>query len=129
MAAIRLAVGCHRAVQGGAELVSVTPRAWRTTMWQHGHFYWNELMTRDVEGAKAFYAGTLGWRFDGMPMAEVGTYWVCKDGDQPLGGILDMSPPQFDGLPPHWFAYIAVDDVDARVAKATAAGAELLRPL
>jgi predicted enzyme related to lactoylglutathione lyase len=98
-------------------------------MWQHGHFYWNELMTRDVEGAKAFYAGTLGWRFDGMPMAEVGTYWVCKDGDQPLGGILDMSPPQFDGLPPHWFAYIAVDDVDARVAKAAAAGAELLRPL
>ena len=62
-------------------------------------------------------------------MAEVGTYWVCKDGDQPLGGIFDMSPPQFDGLPPHWFAYIAVDDVDARVAEATAAGAELMRPL
>jgi uncharacterized protein len=98
-------------------------------MAQHGHFYWNELMTRDVEGAKAFYGKTIGWQFDAMPMAQGGTYWVCKDGGQPVGGIFDMSGPQLEGIPPHWFAYIAVDDVDARVAKATAAGAELLRPL
>ncbi len=96
-------------------------------MWQHGHFYWNELMTRDPEGAKAFYGDTLGWKFEGMPM-EIGTYWVCKDGDKPVGGIFDMNKPEFEGLPPHWFAYVAVDDVDARVAKATAAGAKLLRP-
>ncbi|MDF2780720.1 MAG: hypothetical protein K0S96_524 [Geminicoccaceae bacterium] len=99
-------------------------------MWQHGHFYWNELMTRDVAGAKSFYGELLGWQFDGMPMAQGGTYWVAKDGDKPLGGIFDISAEaQLEGVPPHWFAYIAVDDVDARVAKATAAGAELLRPL
>ncbi len=99
-------------------------------MWQHGHFYWNELLTRDVAGAKGFYGELLGWRFDGMPMAQGGTYWVAKDGDKPLGGIFDISAEaQLAGVPPHWFAYIAVDDVDARVAKATAAGAELLRPL
>jgi predicted enzyme related to lactoylglutathione lyase len=94
----------------------------------HGHFYWNELMTRDVEGAKSFYGTTVGWQFDGMPM-EGSTYWVCKDGDQAVGGIMDMNRPDFEGLPPHWFAYLAVDDVDARVEKAKAAGAELLRPL
>jgi predicted enzyme related to lactoylglutathione lyase len=99
-------------------------------MWQHGHFYWNELMTRDVAGAKTFYGELLGWQFDAMPMAQGGTYWVAKDGDQPLGGIFDMgAETQLEGIPPHWFAYIAVDDVDARVAQATAAGAELLRPL
>jgi predicted enzyme related to lactoylglutathione lyase len=97
-------------------------------MWQHGHFYWNELMTRDPEGAKAFYGRTLGWQFEAMPM-ESGTYWVCKDGDTPVGGILDMNGPEFDGIPPNWFAYLAVDDVDARVEKATAAGAKLLRPI
>lgn len=97
-------------------------------MWQHGHFHWNELMTRDVEGAKAFYGGTLGWQFVAMPMPN-GTYWVCKDGDSPVGGILDMSPPEFAGISPNWFAYIAVDDVEARVEKATAAGAKLLRPI
>jgi predicted enzyme related to lactoylglutathione lyase len=28
--------------------------------WSHGTFYWNELMTRDAEKAKTFYADTLG---------------------------------------------------------------------
>jgi predicted enzyme related to lactoylglutathione lyase len=98
-------------------------------MTQHGHFHWNELMTRDVEGAKSFYGATVGWRFDAMPMVAGGTYWVCKAGDQPVAGILDISQPRFEGIPAHWFAYLAVDDVDVRVAKATAAGAELMRPL
>ncbi|MGH6922119.1 MAG: VOC family protein, partial [Geminicoccaceae bacterium] len=49
--------------------------------------------------------------------------------DAPVGGIFDMNGPEFEGLPPLWFAYLAVDDVDARVAKATAAGATLLRPI
>ena len=98
-------------------------------MAQHGHFYWNELMTRDPEGAKAFYGAHIGWRFEAMSMAQGGSYWICKDGDQPVAGILDMNQPGFEGIPNHWFAYLAVDDVDARVAKATTAGAKLLRPI
>ena len=39
-------------------------------MADHGTFYWNELMTRDAEKAKAFYGATLGWTFDAMPMPE-----------------------------------------------------------
>ena len=97
-------------------------------MAQHGHFYWNELMTRDPEKAKGFYGKTLGWRFEGMPIAQ-GTYWVCKEGDAAIGGIFDINGPDFEGIPPHWFAYIAVDDVDARVAGATTEGATLLRPI
>jgi uncharacterized protein len=97
-------------------------------MWQHGHFYWNELMTRDPEKAKAFYGSTVGWQFEGMPM-EGGTYWICKEGDTPVGGIFDMNAPEFADLPPHWFAYLAVDDVDARVARAIPTGAKLLRPI
>ena len=49
--------------------------------WKHGHFYWNELMTRDVERAKRFYAETRGGKFDGMPMPD-GTYWLAKSGDE-----------------------------------------------
>ena len=36
-------------------------------MADHGTFYWNELMTRDAEKAKAFCGATLGWTFDAMP--------------------------------------------------------------
>jgi predicted enzyme related to lactoylglutathione lyase len=95
-------------------------------MWSHGSFYWNELMARDVEKAKSFYAASVGWTFDAMPMAE-GTYWVAKMGDKPVGGIFPMSGPNFIGVPEHWIPYLAVDDVDARLQKATAAGARVMR--
>ena len=82
--------------------------------WSHGTFYWNELMTREAEQAKKFYADTLGWSFEGMPM-ENGTYWVAKAGGEIVGGLFPLASPQFDGVPESWMAYIAVDDVDARV--------------
>jgi predicted enzyme related to lactoylglutathione lyase len=96
--------------------------------WSHGTFYWNELMTREAEQAKKFYADTLGWSFEGMPM-ENGTYWVAKAGGEMVGGLFPLASPQFDGVPESWMAYIAVDDVDARVKKAQAAGATLMRPI
>ena len=95
--------------------------------WSHGTFHWNELMTWNVEQAKSFYADTLGWTYDAMPMEE-GTYWIMKSGDTVVGGMFQLTKPQFEGVPEGWMAYIAVDDIDARVAKATAAGAALMRP-
>ena len=85
-------------------------------------------MTRDAEKAKKFYADALGWTFEAMPMPD-GTYWVVKAGSQMAGGIFPLSSPQFDGVPESWMAYIAVDDVDARVKKAQAGGATLMRPI
>jgi predicted enzyme related to lactoylglutathione lyase len=96
-------------------------------MTAHGSFHWNELVTRDVEKAKKFYGETIGWTFDGMPMPD-GTYWVAKMGDAVVGGLFPISGPQWEGVPEHWMSYLAVDDVDARVKKAQAAGAKLMRP-
>jgi uncharacterized protein len=93
-------------------------------MTSHGHFHWNELMSRDVEKAKKFYADTLGWSYEGMPMPE-GTYWVASAGGEPVAGIVDAGS---DGSPEAWVGYIAVDDVDARAKKAVAAGAKILQP-
>jgi uncharacterized protein len=95
---------------------------------EHGNFYWNELLTRDVEKAKAFYGGVIGWAFEAMPMAT-GTYWVAKMGDKPVGGLFPLTSPPFDGVPEAWMSYLAVDDVDARVKKAETAGAQLMRPI
>ncbi|WP_349359072.1 VOC family protein [Stappia sp.] len=96
----------------------------------HGVFYWNELMTRDPDGAKAFYEGALGWTFEGMPDPEGGTYWLamCAGVDRPVCGIFTMSGPKFDGVTDHWMPYIAVDDVDARSQAAVEHGATLLQP-
>jgi predicted enzyme related to lactoylglutathione lyase len=98
-------------------------------MWSHGAFYWNELMTRDAEKAKAFYGQTVGWTFDGMPSPTGDTYWIAKMGDKPVAGLFPLNDPAMAGVPESWMAYLAVDDVDARVKKATAAGATLMRPI
>jgi uncharacterized protein len=96
----------------------------------HGTFYWNELMTRDVEGAKKFYADTLGWSYDAMPMpGGGGAYWLATMDGEPVGGLFDISGSDFEGVPESWMSYIAVDDVDARVAKAIKAGAKLMKPV
>ncbi len=97
-------------------------------MTAHGHFHWNELVTRDVEKAKKFYGDTVGWTFDPMPMPD-GTYWVAKMGDAFVGGLFPISGPHWDGVPEHWMSYVSVDDVDARVKKAQAAGAKLMKPV
>lgn len=96
--------------------------------WLHGEFYWNELLTRHVDKAKAFYAGTLGWTFETMPMPD-GLYHCAKIGERYIGGLFPIDGPHFAGVPEGWMSYIAVDDVDARVTKAVAAGAALMRPI
>ena len=95
----------------------------------HGIFHWNELMTWDVEKAKAFYGATLGWTFEAMPMPGGFTYTVAKCGDKFAGGMMEMSKEMgFDGVPENWFAYVEVDDVDACVTKVEASGGSVVRP-
>ena len=95
----------------------------------HGHFVWNELVTHDVAKAKKFYADVMGWTYDAMPGAGGDTYWIVKMGDARIGGIFPAEGPQWANVPEGWLSYIAVDDVDARVKKAQAAGAKLMRPI
>src|SRR3990170_4119618 len=84
--------------------------------WSHGTFYWNELMTRDVERAKRFYGDTIGWRFDPMKMPDGGTYWCAMVEGKPVAGIFSIDAPEYEGVPESWMSYLAVDDVDKRVA-------------
>jgi predicted enzyme related to lactoylglutathione lyase len=95
----------------------------------HGTFYWNELMTRDPERAKRFYRETIGWSFEPMPMPDGSTYWCAMLGDKPVAGMFSLTSPEYDGVPESWMSYLAVDDVDKRVAKAIKAGAKLMKPI
>ena len=62
-------------------------------------------------------------------MAGGGTYWVATMDGTPVGGVYEVSGPEFESMPDNWMPYLAVDDVDARVNKAVAAGAKLMRPI
>jgi predicted enzyme related to lactoylglutathione lyase len=93
---------------------------------QHGAFSWCELMTPDVETAKAFYGKLLGWQMQDMAMQGM-MYTVLNAGGAPVGGIM-ASPKQFGPMPPHWATYVTVENVDATAEQAVALGGLLMFP-
>lgn len=97
--------------------------------WAHGSFHWNELRTRDAERARRFYAETIGWSFEAMATPDGHTYWVAMQDSKPVAGLFPLTSPQFDEVAESWMSFLAVDDVDRRVAKAVAAGARLVMPV
>ena len=82
-----------------------------------------------MERAKRFYAETIGWTFAPNAMPDGRSYWVASEAGRPVAGIFPIDPPEFDGVPESWMAYLAVDDLDARVEKAVKAGARLIKPI
>ena len=95
----------------------------------HGDFSWCELLTYDVDSAKKFYAELLGWTMEDQPMPEgAGHYTILKTDGRPVGGIMKMPPQVPAGTPPHWGAYVTVDDVDAAAARVQELGGRILVP-
>jgi len=94
---------------------------------QPGAFSWAELNTRDVEAAKAFYGAVFGWTFQTDDLGEAGTYTTVNLDGRPVAGILDQNERGVpDGVPAHWQVYFAVEDTDAAIEKAKAAGASVM---
>lgn len=88
---------------------------------------WNELVTRDAAGSKAFYAKVFGWTYDAMPMEDF-EYAVIKVGERPNGGIMPMVGPMWEGIPPHWMVYFAVANTDAMARKCEQLGGKIMVP-
>jgi uncharacterized protein len=87
-----------------------------------GVFLWDELVTSDVEAAKAFYGAVFGWMSEDMDMGEMGTYTLFKKADgESAAGLMQKRDA---GGPATWTPYLAADDVDATVAKARELGAK-----
>jgi len=90
-----------------------------------GSLCWNEVLTRDADADKAFYAAVFGWtadrpEFEGAPAS----YTVWKVGEKPVGGMMQMTDDFFPAdAPPHWGVCFAVTDCDATVTKARELGA------
>jgi uncharacterized protein len=86
-----------------------------------GVFLWDELVTSDIEGAKAFYTAVFGWTTEDMDMGEGGLYTVFNkaDGENAAGAM------QRPDAPSAWYPYLASNDVDASAAKAKKLGARV----
>jgi predicted enzyme related to lactoylglutathione lyase len=82
-----------------------------------GALTWNDLISPDVAGSKAFYSELFGWQIQEIAPGE---YWSIANGANRNGGMMPMPP----GSHPAWNLYFAVDDVDATVARARELGGD-----
>jgi predicted enzyme related to lactoylglutathione lyase len=93
-----------------------------------GDFVWYELMTTDVEAARAFYSHVVGWGTRDAQMPGM-TYWMFTAGETPLAGLMALPDEQRKaGVPPNWMGYAAVEDVDDAAAKVTRLGGAVHLP-
>jgi len=90
-----------------------------------GVFVWDELVTSDVDAARAFYGDVFGWTASDSEMGEGFTYTIFKrSGDEDVAGAMPLGEIP---APPHWLPYLSTDDVDASAARAGELGATILR--
>lgn len=87
-----------------------------------GRFVWHDLMTTDLEKAKAFYTRVIGWGTQVWEGPQPYTMWTA--GGAPVGGLMTL--PAAEKAPPHWLGYISTPDVDGTVAQAQGLGATVL---
>ena len=81
---------------------------------------WVDLSTPDPEDAKRFYGGLFGWdAVDPGPPEETGGYAMFQLRGKQIAGI---GPLMSAEQPAIWSTYVATDDADAVVARATDAG-------
>lgn len=87
---------------------------------------WNELQTRDPEGAAAFYSALFDWETE--PVEENGetAYVIIKNRAGWMnGGIMPMDERHGDA-PSHWMTYFTVPSCDGAAAKAGELGGAVL---
>jgi predicted enzyme related to lactoylglutathione lyase len=89
-----------------------------------GQFCWVDLATTDVQAAKAFYSGLLGWEAEDMPVDGGGVYSMARLDGKYVAAIAPQPPQQSQaGVPPMWNSYVAVESADAAADRAKELGA------
>jgi predicted enzyme related to lactoylglutathione lyase len=85
---------------------------------ENATFTWNELMTRDVDGAIRFYGAVFPQEYEPLPEVPDGSYQLIKVGGDVVGGVWRLA----DEVPAHWTTYFQMDDLDDALERLQAAG-------
>jgi uncharacterized protein len=93
-----------------------------------GAFTWSEHMSRDFEGAKAFYAAVFGYEYGDMSSDGFSYATMLINGQQVVGGMGAFPAGPGDDQPAHWSVYFGTSDTDQAVAAATGNGGRVIRP-
>lgn len=91
-----------------------------------GKIIWHDLITEDLESARAFYSGLFGWTFEASRGSRGEDYVVARQGDVIVAGLLGIDAPADEQNYSRWLPYMSVDNVEAAVARSTAAGGSVV---
>ena len=84
-------------------------------------------MSRDFEGAKAFYAAVFGYEYGDMSTDGFSYATLLINGQQVVGGI-GAYPEEAAGHAAFWGVYFGTGDTDKSVELTTAHGGSIVRP-
>jgi uncharacterized protein len=88
-----------------------------------GAWCWNELATTDVERAKEFFGGLLGWEYE----TDARGYTSIKSAGSLNGGMRKQTERERSN-PPNWFPCFTVENVDDVARQAERVGGRRLLP-
>jgi len=89
---------------------------------------WNELQTRDMDKAKAFYPKVFPYGVKSNDMPGGMQYTEFQIDGKSIAGGMPMAQQIPPSVPPHWLVYFAVDDTDATVKRAQELGGKVMAP-
>ncbi|HEY5364041.1 MAG TPA: VOC family protein [Aestuariivirga sp.] len=90
--------------------------------------WWHELNTWEPEMALAFYGRTLGWNFEPLPLPDGTAYWIASKDGKTVGGVFELTAPDYEGVPTHWMTYLSVANMREAENQTHEAGGEVMRP-
>ena len=90
------------------------------------NFVWYELCAGDLDAAQGFYNKVIGWDAAPFPSPAGNEYRIFSMAGKGVGGLMPLPEGMSQSF---WLGYIGVEDCDAAVARATAAGAKIHRLL
>jgi predicted enzyme related to lactoylglutathione lyase len=88
-----------------------------------GSAAWYELYSPDAKRARDFYTTLL--RLTAEPMPGGMEYYVLKQGEEQLAGIMQIDPSWGD-FQPQWITYFSVADADEAVARVKQHGGKIM---
>lgn len=93
-----------------------------------GSIGWNELQTRDMDKAKAFYPKVFGWEARDSVIGDGGAYTEWLLNGKRVGGGIQMGANFPPDLPSNWLTYFWVANADSTVKKAEELGGTTFVP-
>lgn len=88
---------------------------------------WTDLMTSDLEKAKAFYTELFGWTYETGDEEKYGGYTTAFKNGAMVAGLMGKAEDQ-PGMPDIWTIYFKTEDINATAAAVTAAGGQVYMP-